>query len=84
MPTRQSISFTEPNDAWLKELVRSKEYANKSDIVNDLIRKARKKEEVLESIRSALIHGEESGVSDLTPNEIMKKVIERKRKNGDL
>ena len=38
---RQSISFTPPNDAWLKAQVKSKEFASKSEVVNDLIRKAR-------------------------------------------
>lgn len=84
MTTRQSISFTEPNDDWLKEQVKSKEYATKSDVVNDLIRKARKKQQAVESLRDALIRGEESGISDLSPSEIMKNVIDRKRKNGEI
>ena len=84
MATRQSISFTEPNNDWLKEQIKSKEYSNKSDIVNDLIRKARKKQQAVENIREALILGEESGISDLTPSEIMEKVIKRKQKNGEI
>ena len=39
--TRQSISFTTPNNDWLKAQVESEEYTSKSDVVNDLIRKAR-------------------------------------------
>ncbi|MEP0365764.1 MAG: hypothetical protein ABJN36_09790 [Cyclobacteriaceae bacterium] len=39
---RQSISFTEPNDEWLKAQVESHEYSSKSELVNDLIRQARK------------------------------------------
>ena len=38
---RQSISFTQPNDEWLKAQVNSKEYASKSELINDLIRQAR-------------------------------------------
>ena len=82
--TRQSISFTEPNDTWLKKQVDSKEFSNKSEVVNDLIRQARKKQEAIESIRCALIEGEESGVSELTPSEIMASVIERKQQNGEI
>ena len=33
---RQSITFTNPNDDWLKSQVDSQEYNNKSDVVNDL------------------------------------------------
>ena len=39
--SRQSISFTEPNDEWLKTQVKNKEYFSKSELVNDLIRQAR-------------------------------------------
>ncbi|MGK0308964.1 MAG: antitoxin ParD1/3/4, partial [Urechidicola sp.] len=39
---RQSISFTQPNDEWLKNQVDRKEYSTKSELVNDLIRQARK------------------------------------------
>ena len=33
---RQSISFTEPNDNWLKAQIEKKEYSSKSELVNDL------------------------------------------------
>ncbi|WP_198675369.1 ribbon-helix-helix domain-containing protein [Pleomorphovibrio marinus] len=39
---RQSISFTAPNDEWLKSQVDSKEYASKSELVNDLIKTGEK------------------------------------------
>ncbi len=81
---RQSITFTEPNDLWLKNQVDSKEFSNKSEVVNDLIRQARKKQEAIKSIKDALVQGEESGVSELTPREIMACVIERKRQNGEI
>ncbi len=57
---RQSISLTPPNDAWLKAQVESQEYASKSDVVNDLIRKARAKQEKAEEIRLRLIESEQS------------------------
>jgi len=44
---RQSITLTEKNDAWLKSHVEdTREYANKSELVNDLIRRARRAEEI--------------------------------------
>ncbi|WP_127072627.1 ribbon-helix-helix domain-containing protein [Pelagibacterium lentulum] len=64
--SRQSISLTPPNDEWLKAQVDSQEYASKSEVVNDLIRKARE----IEAIRSRLIAAEQSGYSDRTPQEI--------------
>jgi antitoxin ParD1/3/4 len=49
---RQSISFTEPNDEWLKDQVNPKEYASKSEPVNDLIRQARKQQIQIDWINS--------------------------------
>jgi antitoxin ParD1/3/4 len=58
---RQSISLTPPNDAWLLAQVESSEYTSKSDVVNDLIRKARVAEQEIQYIRARLIEAEKSG-----------------------
>ena len=60
--TRQSITLTPPNDAWLiAQVEERKEYGSKSDVVNDLIRKARAEEEKIKVIRAKLIEAEQSG-----------------------
>lgn len=66
---RQSISFTTLNEAWLKEQVESEEYTSKSEVVNDLIRKARE----TQYIRDKLIRAEQGGFSNLTRDEILAK-----------
>ncbi|WP_425638246.1 ribbon-helix-helix domain-containing protein [Algoriphagus yeomjeoni] len=68
---RQSISLTEPNDNWLQEKVATKEYASKSELVNDLIRQERKRQENIDWLRLELIKGEESGYSNKTKEEIL-------------
>ncbi|MGF1673525.1 MAG: type II toxin-antitoxin system ParD family antitoxin [Rivularia sp. (in: cyanobacteria)] len=68
---RQSISLTPPNDAWLKAQVEGQEYASKSEVVNDLIRKARAKQEKVEEIRSKLIEAEQSGFVTPEAQEIL-------------
>ena len=78
---RQSITFTPPNDDWLKAQVASQEYRNKSDVVNDLIRKARYQYKEIEVIRAKLIKAEQSGFSDRTPEEIRE--IAKKRLKND-
>lgn len=65
---RQSISLTEPNDQWLKSQVDSKEYASKSELVNDLIRQARKQEWIKEKLEKA----EKSGFTNDNKEEILK------------
>ena len=58
---RQSISLTKPNDEWLKSLVESEEYSSKSELVNDLIRQARKQQIQIDWIRAKLDQAEKSG-----------------------
>ena len=77
---RQSISFTPPNDDWLKAQVESEEYTSKSDVVNDLIRRARKNE----AIRARLIHAEQSGFTQQSGAEILAEIKDEARRNGDL
>lgn len=72
--TRKTISFTKPNDNWVKEQLEKEEYSSNSELVNDLIRKARKNEERERFIRAKLERAEKSGLSDLSPEEIRKKV----------
>lgn len=77
---RQSISFTPPNDEWLKSRVESEEYSSKSEVVNDLIRKARE----IEFIRARLISAEQSGISTLDAAEILAKSKAELRRKGEL
>ena len=69
---RQSISFTEPNDEWLKEQVASKEYASKSELINDLIRQARNQSHQIDLIRLKLDKAEKSGFTTDSKSEILK------------
>lgn len=68
---RQSISLTEPNDEWLKNQVEIKEYASKSELVNDLIRQARKQQQQANFLRGKLEAGEQSGFTKQTKEEIL-------------
>ena len=69
--SRQSISFTEPNDEWLKEQVNKKEYSSKSELVNDLIRQARKQQIQIDWVRAKLDEAEKSGFTSDNKNEIL-------------
>jgi len=82
--TRASISITPPNDAWIKSQIDSEEFSSRSEVVNDLIRKARKAQDEIELIRAKLIAGEKSGASARTPNDIINAVLDKRRKNGTL
>jgi len=82
--TRASISISPPNDEWIQAQIESKEFSSRSEVVNDLIRKARKETDEIQAIRAALIEGENSGTSTKSPDEIINAVIEERRKNGAL
>ena len=77
---RQSISFTPPNDEWLKAQVDSEEYTSKSEVVNDLIRKVRE----IESVRIRLIRAEQSGFTQQTRTEILTEIKDEAKCNGEL
>ena len=69
---RQSISFSKPNDEWLKAQVGKEEYSSKSELVNDLIRQARKQQIQVDWIRAKLEKSESSGFTDDTKEQILK------------
>ena len=69
---RQSISFTKPNDEWLKMQVDNREYSSKSEVVNDLIRQARKQQVHIDWIRAKLEKSEKSGFTNETKEQILK------------
>jgi antitoxin ParD1/3/4 len=70
---RQSISFTEPNDDWLKAQIDNKEYSSKSELVNDLIRQARNQQRQIDWIRTKLERAEGSGFTTDSKENILAK-----------
>ena len=61
---RQSISFTKPNEEWLKAQVNNEEYTSKSELIIDLIRQARKQQVQVDFIRAKLDKSENSGFTE--------------------
>jgi antitoxin ParD1/3/4 len=81
---RQSITFSKPNDLWLQSQVDNQEYGTKTEIVNDLIRQARRAQAEVDIVRSELMAAEQSGFSDLSPEEIRAQVKLKLSINGSL
>lgn len=69
---RQSITLSEPNEAWLKSMVDQQEYSSKSELINDLIRQARKQHVQIDLIRSKIDDAEKSGFTSLSKDEILR------------
>ena len=68
---RQSISFTKPNDEWLKSQIESLEYSSKSELINDLIRQVRNQQVQIDWIKSKLEKAEESGFTNDSKEQIL-------------
>ena len=68
---RQRISFTQPNDEWLKAQIDGKEYTSKSELVNDLIRQARNQQKQIDWISAKLEKAEKSGFTTESKEEIL-------------
>ena len=68
---RQSISFTPPNNDWLNQQVESKEYSSKSELINDLVRQARKQQAQVDWLKAKLDKAEKSGFTEDGLSEIM-------------
>ena len=79
---RQSITFTKPNDDWLNEMVSIQEYSSKSELVNDLIRQARKQQIQIDWINRRLERAENGGFTKLNRADILKE--SKSRLNGKL
>lgn len=71
--TRQSISFTKPNDEWLKSQIETKEYSSKSELINDLVRQARKQQRQIDWVKSKLESAEQSGFTNDSKEQILSK-----------
>ena len=69
--SRQSISFTKPNDEWLKAQVENQEYSSKSELVNDLIRQARKQQSQIDWISAKIEKAEKLGFTNDSKEQIL-------------
>ncbi len=59
--TRKTITVTDQQDNWIKSKISAGEFTNDSEYVRDLIRRDQAGQANIETIRAALIEGEESG-----------------------
>ncbi|MCS4436698.1 ribbon-helix-helix domain-containing protein [Aquiflexum gelatinilyticum] len=77
---RQSISFSKPNDEWLKSQIDNEEYSSKSELVNDLVRQARKQQATIDWLRAKLEKSEKDGFTTDSKEMILKE--SKSRFNG--
>ncbi|PHS63106.1 MAG: CopG family transcriptional regulator [Thalassobium sp.] len=81
MATRVSLSLTEPNERWIQAQTDSKEFTSRSEVINDLIRKAREVEEIRTRLIAAEISVTEKGWVTTSQEEMLNRF--RERAGGD-
>jgi antitoxin ParD1/3/4 len=65
---RQSITLSQPNDEWLQQQVSDgAEYGSKSELINELIRNARR----AEALNQKLAKAEQAGFTNQNPAEML-------------
>lgn len=79
---KRSISLTEQQANWVKSQIDSGNYGNESEVFRDLIRDRVAREEEIRTIRAALIEGEQSGMSNLSAEDIWAEAERRHKKQN--
>ena len=69
--SRQSISFTMPNDEWLKSQVDSQEYSSKSELLNDLMKQARNQQIQIDYAKDKIEKAEKIGFTKDSKEQIL-------------
>lgn len=81
---KKSITITDQQDQWIKAQMATGNYATDSEVVREALREKQQRDSEIEAIRAALIEGEQSGISDRTPEEVFAAARERLRADGKL
>jgi antitoxin ParD1/3/4 len=81
---RKTITIPDAMDGWVKAQIESGRYGNDSEYFRDLIRRDQEKRQAEQDLRVLIQEGLDSGVSSATIPDIMKRVEDRLRKNGNL
>ncbi len=84
MMIRKTISMPDEMGAWIDGRIESGQYNNDSEYFRDLVRRDQERQDAIVTLRRMLEDAEASGVSPDQVPDVMKRVEERLRKNGQL
>ena len=74
---RKTITVTEQQESWIKSQIDSGKYGNDSEYLRELIRLDQEHKNKIAVLRSALIEGEKSGITDRSMADILNDAKER-------
>jgi antitoxin ParD1/3/4 len=61
---RKTITLTQQQDDWIAAQIEAGRYTNDSEAIRDVLRREQERVSGIETIRQALIEGEESGLPE--------------------
>ncbi|SMN02522.1 hypothetical protein SPONN_1225 [uncultured Candidatus Thioglobus sp.] len=76
---RKTITITAKQESWVKLQINSGQYGNDSEYIRDLIRSDQNQKNKIALLQSALIEGENSGISQINMADIL--IDAKKRHN---
>nr|WP_138120614.1 type II toxin-antitoxin system ParD family antitoxin [Bathymodiolus heckerae thiotrophic gill symbiont] len=74
---RKTIAVTEQQESWIRSQIDTGKYDNDSEYLRELIRLDQEHKNKIAMLRSALIEGEKSGVTDRSMADILNDAKER-------
>ena len=78
---RKTVTLTEQQGDWIKSRIKAGDFTNDSEYLRDLIRRDQERLSEIHAIRTALIQGEQSGLSHRSVDDIMQSVLKKKNLN---
>jgi antitoxin ParD1/3/4 len=81
---RKTITIPEAMEEWVKAQIESGRYGNDSEYFCDLVRRDQDRRQAEQDLRTLIQEGLESGISAATVPEIMNRVEDKLRNNGNL
>lgn len=81
---KKTYSITKTLNQYVKQRIKSGEYASDSEYVRELIRRDQEENREIAYVRSKLIKAEQSGFSKKNRDQILAEIKERARANGNL
>lgn len=73
--TRKTITVTDQQDKWIKAQIEGGDFTNDSEYIRDLIRRDQARNSEIDTIRSELIKGEQSGEPQPFDGDLFKEAM---------
>ena len=84
MSKNTSVILGDHFERFVGTQVGSGKYGSTSEVIRAGLRLLEERETAVSTLQAVLVQGEESGMSDRTPDDIINAVIEKRRKDGTL